>query len=87
MPTVIAHHEVKDKDHWLSATTREEFFGPLGVTDIREFVDPTNPSRVAILMEVPDLDALAAALETPEAKAATDADGVLVESMVILVEA
>jgi hypothetical protein len=49
MPTVIAYHDVKDKDHWLSSNTREEFFGPLGVTNIRTFVDPTNPTRVGIL--------------------------------------
>ena len=32
MPTVIAHHDVKDKDHWLASPKREEFFGPHGVT-------------------------------------------------------
>jgi hypothetical protein len=48
MPTVIAYHDVKDKDHWLSSSTREEFFGPLGVTSIRTFVDPTNPTRVGM---------------------------------------
>jgi hypothetical protein len=45
MPTVIAHHDVKDKDHWLASPKREEFFGPLGVTNIRTFVDPQNPIR------------------------------------------
>ena len=49
MPTVIGHHDVKDKDHWLASPKREEFFGPLGVTNIRTFVDPTNPTRVAVL--------------------------------------
>ena len=47
MPTVIGHHDVKDKDHWLASPKREEFFGPLGVTNIRTFVDPQNPTRVA----------------------------------------
>ena len=32
MPTVMAYHDVKDKDHWLASPKREEFFGPLGVT-------------------------------------------------------
>ena len=63
MPTVIAYHDVKDKDHWLSSPKREEFFGPLGVTNIRTFVDPQNPSRVAVLMDVADLDAVMAAME------------------------
>ena len=47
MPTVIAYHDVKDKDHWLASNVREEFFGPLGVTNIRTFVDPTNPTLSA----------------------------------------
>ena len=58
MPTVIGHHDVKDTKHWLSSSKREEFFGPLGVTNIRTFVDPRNPAHVAIVMDVPDLDAL-----------------------------
>ena len=40
MPTVIGHHDVKDTDHWLASPKREEVFGPLGVTNIRTFVDP-----------------------------------------------
>jgi hypothetical protein len=87
MPTVFAHHDVKDKDHWLAATTRGDFLGSLGVTNIREFADPTNPSRVGVLMDVPDLDAVIAALESPEAGAAMASDGVVKETMVILVEA
>ncbi len=45
MPTVIAHHDVKDKEHWLASPKREEVFGPLGVTNIRTFVDPQNPTE------------------------------------------
>ena len=86
MPTVIAYHDVKDKDVWLASNTREEFFGPLGVTNIRTFVDPTNPTRVGLLMDVPDLDAVAAALQTPEAAKAEAHDGVVSETIVILVE-
>src|SRR4030067_656600 len=67
MPTVFGYHDVKDKDHWLASPRREEFFGPLGVTNIRTFVDPQNPTRVAVLMDVPDLDALMAAMQTAAA--------------------
>jgi hypothetical protein len=87
MPTVIGHHDVKDKDHWLASPKREEFFGPLGVTNIRTFVDPTNPTRVAVLMDVADMDALKAAMETPEAAEAMSYDGVVAETLVMLVEA
>ena len=87
MPTVIGYHDVKDTDHWLASPKREEFFGPLGVTNIRTFVDPQNPARVGLVMDVPDMDALAAAMETEAAAEAMAHDGVLPETLVILVEA
>jgi hypothetical protein len=87
VPTVIAHHDVKDKDHWLASPKREEFFGPLGVTNIRTFVDPQNPTRVALLMDIPDMDAVMNAMQTPAAAEAMAHDGVLPETLVILVEA
>jgi hypothetical protein len=86
MPTLIPHHDVTDTDHWLASPKREEFFGPLGVTNIRTFVDPTNRTRVAVLMDVPDMDAVMAAMETPAAGEAMAHDGVLPETLVILVE-
>ncbi len=86
MPTVIGHHDVKDKDHWLASSKREEFFGPLGVTNIRTFVDPQNPNQVAVLMDVADMDALMAAMESEEAAEAMEHDGVLGDTLVILVE-
>ena len=87
MPTVISYHDVKDKDHWLASPKREEFFGPLGVTNIRTFVDPQNPARVGLLMDVPDMDSVMAAMETEAAAEAMAHDGVLPETLVILVEA
>ena len=87
MPTVIAHHDVKDKDHWLASPRREQFFGPLGVTNIRTFVDPENPTRVGLVMDVPDMDAMVAAMDTEAAGDAMAHDGVLPETLVILVEA
>jgi hypothetical protein len=86
MPTVIGHHDVKDKDHWLASPRRDEFFAPLGVTNIRTFTSPDNPSHVAIVMDVADLDALMAGLQTPGGAAAMEHDGVLPETLVLLVE-
>ena len=86
MPAVIAHHDVKDTKHWLASPKREEFFGPLGVTNIRTFVDPQNPTRVALFMDVPDMDALTAAMQSEGAAAAMEYDGVLGDTLVILVE-
>lgn len=86
MPTVIAHHDIKDVDHWLASPKREEVFGPLGVTNIRTFVDPQNPTRAAILMDIPDMGAVMAAMQKPEMAEALAHDGVLPETLVILVE-
>lgn len=87
MPTIIGHHNItKDAKHWLNSPKRGELFGSLGVTNIRTFVDPQNPTRVAVLMDVPDMDALAAAMTSKQAADAMAHDGVVPESLVILVE-
>ena len=87
MPTVIAHHDVKDTKHWLASPKREEVFGPLGVTNIRTFVDPQKPTQVAVLMDVADMDVVMGAMQNKEMVDAMSYDGVLPETMVILVEA
>jgi hypothetical protein len=63
-----------------------ENFGPLGVTNIRTFVNPQDPTRVAVLMDVADMDAVMAAMQTPAAAEAMDHDGVIADTLVILVE-
>ena len=87
MKTVIGHHDVKDVQRRLSSTKREEFFGSLGVTNIRTFTDPQGTNHVAIQMDVPDMDALFTAMQTPGAAEAMEHDGVLAETLVILAEA
>jgi len=86
MPTVFGYHDVKDTEHWLASPKREQFFGPLGVTNIRTFVDPEQPTRVGVLMDVRDLDAVMAAMESDAAAEAMAYDGVLPETLVLLVE-
>ncbi|HWA95368.1 MAG TPA: hypothetical protein VG844_12270 [Terracidiphilus sp.] len=88
MPTVVAHHDItKGKDHWLNSPKRRTLFEPLGVTNIRTFVDPQNPNHVAVMMDVPDLDVFKAALDTQAGAEAMAHDGVVPESISILVEA
>jgi hypothetical protein len=87
MPTVIGHHDVKDTDHWLASPKREEVFGPLGVTNIRTFVNPANRTQVAVLMDVADLDVVMAAMANQPMADAMEYDGVLPETLVLLVEA
>ena len=87
MPTVIAHHDVKDTDHWLASPKREEVFRPLGVTNIRTFVNPQNRTQVAVLMDVAELDVVMAAMQNQAMADAMEYDGVLPETLVLLVEA
>ena len=86
MPTVIGYHKVKDTKHWLASPKRKEVYGPLGVTNIRTFVDPQNPTQVAVLMDVADLDAVVAFNQTQAAAEAMAYDGVLPETLVVLIE-
>jgi hypothetical protein len=87
MPTVIGHHEVKDTDHWLASPKRKEFFGPLGCTNIRTFVDPQNRKRVGVVMDVANLDTVMAAMKTEAAVKVMAYDGVVVDTLGLLVEA
>ena len=87
MPSVVAYHSVKDTDHWLVSPTREEVFGPLGITNIRTFVDPQDRSRVAVLMDVADMEVLMGAMQSEDMGQAMEHDGVQPETLVFLVEA
>ena len=86
MPTLIVYHDVKDVEHWLSSPKREELMGPLGIKNIRKFVDLENPSRTGLLLDVPDLDTIKRMMESPEAAEAMEYDGVIPETVVFLVE-
>jgi hypothetical protein len=86
MPTVIATHEVKDSAHWLASPKRAEVMGQLGITNIRTFVDPQNPNRVALTADVPDVDALMEAMQSPAFGEAMQHDGVLPETVAFFVQ-
>jgi hypothetical protein len=87
MPTIVGYHDLKkDTEHWLASPKREEVFGPLGVTNIRTFVNPQDRTKVAVMMDVPDMDAVMGAMGTPAMVEAMEHDGVVPESLVILVE-
>lgn len=85
MTQVLVYHDVDDVQHWLASPKREEIFGSLGVTNIRTFIDPQGSSRVGLTMDIPDMDAVMALVESEEGAAAMAHDGVHPESMVILV--
>jgi hypothetical protein len=87
MPTIIVTHEVSDTDHWLSSPKREQLLPSLGVSNLRTFVDPQDRTKVALVMDIADLDVLYAVLENPsdELTEAMKYDTVLPETMAILV--
>jgi hypothetical protein len=84
--TVIAFHQVDDREAWLTSTKREEFFGPLGI-GFRTFVDPETPNRAGLVLEVPDMDAFQTAMQSDQAAEAMKHDGVRADTLVMLVEA
>ncbi|HTN24785.1 MAG TPA: hypothetical protein VL120_12410 [Solirubrobacteraceae bacterium] len=86
MPTVIGYHEIDDSEHWLASPKREEIFGPLGVS-VRTFLDPTNPNRAAVLLDVPDMAAFQEVMQSEEAAEAMSHDGVHADTLIVLVEA
>jgi hypothetical protein len=51
MPTVFGYRDVKDAYHWFASPKREEFLGPLRVTNILTFVDPEHRTRAGVLMD------------------------------------
>jgi hypothetical protein len=85
MTRVFAYHDVDDVEHWLASPKREEVFGPLGVTNIQTFVDPNGSNRVGVSMDIADMDAVTAFMQTQEAADAMAHDGVHPDSLVMLV--
>ena len=75
-------------DHSAVVCSRGGFdSNPVGLATHRTFVDPQNPTRVAVLMDVPDMDAVMAAMQTESAAETMEHDGVVADTLVILVEA
>ena len=85
METVVALHEVDDVDHWLASPRRAEFFGEHGIS-VRAFRDPEGSNRVGVIIETPDMETLKTALGGEDAAQAMKHDGVLPETLVMLVE-
>ena len=85
MPKVIATHEVDDVAHWLSSSKRAEVFGDLA-SDVVTYVDPQNPKRVGLSMNVADMAAFQAMLESDAGAEAMKHDGVHPDTLLVLIE-
>jgi len=86
MARLIATHEVDDVAHWSASPKREEVFGSVA-TDIRTFVDPSRANHVGLTMNVLDMDAFQAVMESEAGAEAMKYDGVHPDTLVVYVEA
>ena len=65
MPTVVARHKVGDFKTWLEGhQDRVNIFAPAG-TRFKTFQDADDPNSVVLVMEVTDMDKLAAIINDP----------------------
>jgi hypothetical protein len=85
MPKLIATHEVNDVTHWLASPKREEVFASVA-SNISTFVDPSRPNHVGLSMEVTDMVAFEAVMQSEAGAAAMAYDGVQPDTLVLYVE-
>lgn len=73
-------HEVKDFDHWWAAwqgpDSRHQLFARHGAPKVRVLQDQNNPRQIELLVEVTDMNAFMAFLNSPEGAQAKAEDGV-----------
>lgn len=91
MTHLVITHEVKDAEHWLAAwqgeDSRHKLFMANGAAHVHTLQDPDNPNITGLIIAVSDMDALTAMLESEEGQAAAAEDGVMPETMKMLVQA
>jgi hypothetical protein len=85
MPALLVVHDIDDVDHWLKSPKRQELMGPHGYT-VRTFVDPADPSRVALIVEGATLQQFEELLKSEEALDAIEHDGVRADTVRMLEE-
>jgi hypothetical protein len=85
MPALLVLHDVDDVDHWLKSPKREQLMGPRGLT-VRTFVDPSDSSRVGLIVEGATLKDFEEMLKSDEALDAMRHDGVRADTMRVLEE-
>ena len=77
---LIITHEVINADRWLAAWqgdgSRHEVFGQHGAPNVRTFQSLANPNLTGLLIDVADMDAFQAFMESPVAEQAKAEDGV-----------
>lgn len=85
MVNAIAYFEISDGSTWMSSSSRVDFLASLGIT-ARIFIDAENPHRITTLLELPNLEALLEALESPTANASLILEGVKMDTITFFLE-
>lgn len=85
MPKVVATHEVDDVAHWLASPKRKEVFAGVA-TNITTFVHPSEANRVALSMEVADMEAFEKVMKSEAGAAAMKYDGFRPQTLVVYLE-
>jgi ketosteroid isomerase-like protein len=88
--TLSITHEVNDAARWLAAwqgaDSRHEMFAQHGAPSVRVFQSVDNPNLTGLLIDVTDMDALQAFLDSPEGTRAKAEDGVMDPTMRVFME-
>lgn len=72
MPTVVIRHKVGNYETWLKGhEDRVRLFAP-AVKSFKTFQDQNDPKSVLLVVEVTDMEKLAAIMNDPNIKAAKD---------------
>jgi len=82
MPKLVVTHEVDNVAHWLASPKREEVFRDVA-KNITTFVHPGEGHRVALYMDVADMDAFDAVMKSEAGGAAMKYDGVRPQTLVL----
>ena len=84
MPRVVFTHAVSDVDLWVSKhSERVQAFSPWG-SNIVDHVNADGSKSVGVSVDVHDMNAMQAAMQTAEMDAAKEAHGVLEPVMVFV---
>lgn len=86
MPRVIAMHDVDDVEQWLASPKRDEIFKEVAF-DMVTFVHPTQPNKVGLSANIPDIEKFLEINNSPLGMAAMKHDGVHPDTVVMMVEA
>jgi len=90
-PHVMILHEVEDADRWLAAwrgeDSRHDLFRSNGAAHVHTFQSEDNPNLTGLVIAVKDMQALHDMLSSDEGLSAAKEDGVIADSMTVLMEA